>query len=284
MPTTTLRPATAADVPEMGRILYEAFYDIATSHGFPPDFPSLEAGVSVSGLFTQIEDIYSVAAARDGAVAGSNHIQLWDSVGGIGPISVDCPLQGEGIGRVLMLDVIRHARESGFEMIRLQQDAFNMQSLALYASLGFDVKEPCAFLALSAASAPDANVRGATPDDYDAMDALCREIYGLSRRNEIAGLAGAGLPAFVLDRNGIKGYLIGTPLGHGVAESNDDLVALMSSEGALVPDSHAFVPMRNGELYRKALAAGHRNGKVMNLMAIGPYEEPRGTYGPSVMF
>jgi ribosomal protein S18 acetylase RimI-like enzyme len=281
---TTLRPATAADVPEMGRILYEAFYDIATSHGFPPDFPTLEVGVTVSGLFTQIEDIYSVAAARDGAVAGSNHIQLWDSVGGIGPISVDVPRQGEGLGRELMLDVIRHARESGFEMIRLQQDSYNMQSLALYASLGFDVKEPCAFLDLASGAAPDSNVRAATPDDYDAMDALCRDIYQVSRRNEIAGLAGAGLPAFVLDRNGIKGYLIGTPLGHGVAESDDDLVALMSSEGALVPDSHAFVPMRNGELYRKALAAGHRNSKVMNLMSVGPYEEPRGTYAPSVMF
>ena len=36
--------------------------------------------------------------------------------------------------------------------------------------------------------------------------------------------------------------------------------------------------MRQGDLYRRALAAGHRNRKVMNLMALGPYEEPQGTY------
>ena len=42
--------------------------------------------------------------------------------------------------------------------------------------------------------------------------------------------------------------------------------------------------VRNGDLYRGALAAGHRNIKVMNLMSLGPYEEPQGTYAPSVMF
>jgi len=95
---------------------------------------------------------------------------------------------------------------------------------------------------------------------------------------------GLGLPAIVLDRGGIKGYLTATSLGHGLAESDDDLVTLMTSMGAMMADSHAFVPLRNAELYRKALAAGHRNVKVMNLMSLGPYEEPRDAYAPSVMF
>jgi hypothetical protein len=50
-----------------------------------------------------------------------------------------------------------------------------------------------------------------------------------------------------------------------------------------MPDAPALVPARSGELYRRALAAGHRNRKVMNLMALGPYEEPRGTWIPSVL-
>ena len=41
---------------------------------------------------------------------------------------------------------------------------------------------------------------------------------------------------------------------------------------------------RETAIARRALAAGHRNRKVMNLMTYGPYEEPRGTYCPSVMF
>jgi len=62
------------------------------------------------------------------------------------------------------------------------------------------------------------------------------------------------------------------------------MVALLNSHGASVPDAHSFVPLRDGELYRRALASGHRNQKVMNLMALGPYDEPQGTYCPSVMF
>jgi GNAT superfamily N-acetyltransferase len=281
---TELHPATTAHVPEMGRILYEAFYDIATKHGFPPDFPSNEVATQVAGLFVQTEAIYSVAACAGDAVRGSNHILQFDEVAGIGPITVDIPAQGEGIGRTLMLDVMRNAREAGFEMIRLQQDSFNVQSLALYTAIGFDLREPTASMALSSERGVDASVRPATADDAEAMDAICRDIYGFSRRNEVATLMGLGLPALVLDRGGIKGYLTATLLGHGVAESDDDLVTLMNSMGATMPDAHAFVPLRNAELYRGALAAGHRNIKVMNLMSVGPYEEPRGTYSPSVMF
>jgi hypothetical protein len=168
-------------------------------------------------------------------------------------------------------------------MVRLCQDAFNMRSLALYASLGFDVKEPLAYMTLADANAVDPNFRPATPDDYDAMDALCRDIYRISRKGEYATLAGAGFPMFVLDRGRITGYLVGTAIGHGVAESEDDMLALLNSIGASVPDSHAHIAMRQGGLYRRALAAGHRNRKVMNLMTFGPYEEPIGTYVPSVM-
>jgi GNAT superfamily N-acetyltransferase len=279
-----LQPAQPGHVPQMGRILYEAFYDIATRHGFPPDFPSVEVATQVAGLFVQTESIYSVAATGEDAVRGSNHILQFDDVAGIGPITVDVAAQGEGIGRQLMLDVMRNAREAGFEMIRLQQDGFNMQSLALYASLGFDTREPTSFMLLSGDGARDANVRPATADDAEAMDALCREIYGISRKNEVAAFMGMGLPALVIDRGGVRGYLTATPLGHGVAESDDDLVGLMSAMGGTMPDAHSFVPVRNGELYRKALAAGHRNVKVMNLMSVGPYEAPRGAYAPSVMF
>jgi hypothetical protein len=94
-----------------------------------------------------------------------------------------------------------------------------------------------------------------------------------------------GFPAFVSEADGrMAGYLLGTPFGHGVAESDRILVELMAAMGAQVPESVALAPMRNGELYRRTLEAGHRNQKVMNLMTYGPYEEPTGTYAPSVLF
>jgi hypothetical protein len=168
--------------------------------------------------------------------------------------------------------------------VRLCQDAFNMRSLALYASLGFDVKESLAYMTLSNANPVDANFRPATPADFHAMDQLCRDVYRVSRKGEYGVLSGAGFPIFVLDRGHIAGYIIGTAIGHGVAENNDDMLALINGIGASMPDAHVHIAMRQGDLYRRALAAGHRNRKTMNLMAYGPYDEPQGTYVPSVMY
>ncbi|HEY8173174.1 MAG TPA: GNAT family N-acetyltransferase, partial [Dehalococcoidia bacterium] len=225
-----LRPVKPDDVPELGRICYEAFKDIAESHGFPPDFASVEFAQGVIGLLVQQEQVYSVAAFDGDAPRGSNYINMWGDVAGIGPISVDLAAQGAGIGRELMVDVIRSARGQGYEMIRLLQDSFNMRSLALYASLGFDTKEPVAYMELAAGGAVDPRFRPATAADLDAMDALCRNIYGITRKSECATIMQAGFPAFVLEHNGlITGYLIGTAIGHGVAKIEDDMLALLTS-------------------------------------------------------
>jgi hypothetical protein len=62
------------------------------------------------------------------------------------------------------------------------------------------------------------------------------------------------------------------------------MLKLYAGIGATMPDAMSNLPMRSGELYRRALAAGHRNRKVMNLMALGPYDDPQGTWVPSVLF
>lgn len=77
---------------------------------------------------------------------------------------------------------------------------------------------------------------------------------------------------------------MGTAIGHGVAETEDDLLALYGGVSSSVPGARSFAPLRSGGLYRRALAAGHRNVKVMNLMALGAYDEPQGAWAPSVMF
>lgn len=279
-----LRPTAAADIPELGRICYEAFKDIAESHGFPPDFPSAEFAAMVIGLLVQQEAVYASSAWEGDAARGSNHIALWDEVAGLGPISVDIGAQGQGIGRTLMVDAIDHARSSGFERVRLMQDSFNMRSLALYASLGFDTKEPVAYMELSPAGPIDAGFRAATQDDLAAMDELCRAVYHVSRTNEVSALMSAGFPAFVIDRGGIRGYVVATAIGHGVAEDDGVMLALLASLGASAANALTNVPIRQGELYRRALSAGHRNRKVMNLMALGPYEDPQGVWLPSVLF
>lgn len=282
-----LVPARMEHVPEVGRVCYEAFKDIADRHHFPTDFTSAAFARMIMAMLIQREDEYSVTAMMDGQVAGSNFLLAADKVGGLGPISVEVPLQGHGIGRALMQNVVDHGRSSGIDMIRLHQDAFNMTSLALYASLGFDTKHPVAVMDVGAAEDPDENVRPVTPNDLVAIEELSTAIYRVSRRNEVGSNIGGPFQPYLRERGGrIVGYYTLGMLGHGVAETEDDMFALVREVARRAPpdDRRCFCPVREGSLYRRFLEAGFRNVKVMNLMALGPYEEPDGVWMPSVLF
>ena len=126
-----------------GEILYDAFAGIAQQHNFPPDFPQREMAQGVTTMLFSALDrggLYGVVAERDGTIVGSNFLTEGDEIRGVGPITVNPNVQGGGVGRRLMQDVIE--RGSAARGIRLVQDAFNMTSMSLYTSLGFDIKEP----------------------------------------------------------------------------------------------------------------------------------------------
>lgn len=282
-----LVPAKAEHVSELGRICYEAFKDVADRHGFPPDFHSAAFARQVIGMLVQREDFYGVAALNDGQPVGSNFLSLSDEVAGVGPITVEVPFQGQDIGRALMQDVIDYARRGNIEQVRLLEDAFNMASLSLYASLGFDVKEPVALMQPAPAPQQDDTVRPATEADLPAIEELSRHIYKVSRRNEVAAAIHGGFPVLLRARAGrTVGYLIPLLFGHGVAETEEDAVAVIGEAARKVPPEAArfFCPLTESSLYRKFLAAGCRAIKVMNLMALGPYEPPDGVWLPSVLY
>ena len=68
----TIRPAAASDTKACGRIIYEAFECIADRHRFPPDFPTVEAGVQLATSFINHPAILGVVAEYEGRVVGSN--------------------------------------------------------------------------------------------------------------------------------------------------------------------------------------------------------------------
>jgi GNAT superfamily N-acetyltransferase len=274
-------------VPELGRICYEAFKDIADRHGFTPDFPSVQVARAVIGRLVERNDFYGVAAIVNGELAGSNYLSLTDAVAGVGPITVDCAFQGRDLGRALMQDVIEHARRNNIARVRLLQDAFNIASLSLYASLGFEVKHPVAEMHLNAAVKADATVRTVHEGDIDALDAICQKNYKTSRRNELAAAVRDGLSPVLRERSGrITGYLIPGHFGHGVAETCDDAVALGTQAARLIPHERArsLVPLEDGPLFRAFLKAGCRTVKMLNLMAMGPYEAPASVWMPSILY
>lgn len=283
-----IRPATTADVEACGRIIYEAFKGIAEEHRFPPDFPSVEAAAQLASLFIDHPAIFGVVAESDGTVVGCNFLDERDPIRGLGPITVDPSSQARGIGRRLMQAVLERGRAA--VGIRLLQDAFNTRSIALYGSLGFDVREPILLMSGTPKSQPpsDVEVRPLGSEDLAACTALCTRVHGFERSHELSDALKLFAPVVALRQGRVTAYASTAtfwPLNHGVAETEADMRALMLGAAALTSEPLALLlPVRQADFFRWCLAEGLRVVKPMTLMTSGQYREPTGCYFVSVLY
>jgi GNAT superfamily N-acetyltransferase len=283
----TLRQVEPSDTQRCAQIVFDAFAGIDDHHRFPRDFPALEAATGFMEIWVPHPSVWGVVAEIDGRIVGCNFLDERDPIRGVGPNTVDPECQNAGVGRKLTAAVIE--RGQGAPGIRLLQGAFNMRSLSIYESLGFDVKEPVAVITGKPRSDPvrGVGVRPLEEGDLDECGALCEKVHGFDRTNELRDSIQAFAP-FVAVRDGrIAAYASSVtfwPLNHGVAESEDDMKALLRGAAVAVEEPLAFlVPLRTG-LFRWCLQEGLRLVKPLNLMAIGEYQEPAGSWFPSVLY
>src|SRR6266567_5307528 len=172
-----IRPARPEDVDECGRIIHRAFSRIAEQHGFPSDFPTRDDGIALARQRIGNPRVYTIVAELDGRLAGSCFMTERDPIRGIGTVSVDPDIQDQGIGRMLMDATVERGRDA--VGMRLTQDAFNSASMALYASVGFDAKEPLALMTGALRSRPETSVevRPLIREDLPACDELCLQVH-----------------------------------------------------------------------------------------------------------
>ncbi|HEX2271995.1 MAG TPA: GNAT family N-acetyltransferase [Pyrinomonadaceae bacterium] len=291
--TIQIREMRQEDVERCGRICHAAFGAIAERHNFRPDFPVPEAAIELAQAFYASPDVFSVVAEQDGKVIGSNHLWEYDAIRAVGPITVDPEAQAKGAGRMLMEAVIERGKQTVDGKtpagIRLVQDAFNSTSLSLYTSLGFDVKEPLALIEgeLHGAVPPEVTVRPIHEADYARCAELCRMVHGFDRLNELKNTP-PSLTSFVAIRDGrIVAYASAPqfwPLNHAVAETESDMHAVLTGAANLAPGQPLsfLLPVRQSSLFRWCLEKRLRVLKMMNLMTMGEYQEPRSCYLPSV--
>ncbi len=282
----TIREARPEDVSVCGRICYEAFNAVSQSYNFPCDLPGPEVATGLISMMFTHPGVYSVVAEVEGRVAGSNCLDERSTIAGVGPITVDPKVQNRGIGRKLMVAVLERSSERGAAGVRLVQAAFHNRSLSLYASLGFDIREPlsCMQGRTIERSVPGCTVRAAQMADLGACNTLARQVHGFDRDQDLAEAVQQGT-ALVVERGGrITGYASSLAFfGHATAETNVDLQSLIASV-------HSFggpgilVPSRNNVLFRWCLSNGLRVVEPMTLMTAGLYNEPAGAWLPSILF
>jgi predicted N-acetyltransferase YhbS len=281
-----VRPALPEDGPVCGEICYRAFSAINAAHNFPCDFPGPETSAALlSGIFSS-PGLYCVVAEIEGRIVGSNVLDERSVIAGVGPLSVDPDVQNHGVGRKLMQVVMDRANERRAAGIRLVQAAFHNRSLSLYASLGFDVREPlsCVQGRPLERNIPGCVVRAAQSADLDACNLLSRQVHGFDRGAELAqGIQDK--TAVVVERAGrITGYASGLAFfSHATAETNLDMQALLASAESFAGPG-ILLPSRNTALLRWCLANGLRVVQPMTLMSMGLYNQPAGAWFPSISF
>ena len=276
---------TVSDVARCGTIMYESFKKVHDAHGAISDFESPDVALRIARAFADDPSVFSVVAEADGTIAGCNFLLERDRVKTIGPTCVDDAFQGRGIGRAMMEATLEHARG---ENIRLLQDLFNVQSLSLYASVGFAMKEPLVQMWGRVSEPPQQDgrsVRPMQPDDTAGCNALCTSVHGFDRANELDEALILHEP-FVVERAGrIVGYLSAANnrlANHGVACTFEDMKALISGMSATHPGEIAIlVPARDFAFVGWCLRNGFKARKCSSLMVIGDYTTPNGSYFPS---
>ena len=282
----TVRPATTADAESCARIFYDAFESIASRHNFPVEPGSPEFTRFAVDTMLAAGGICGFVAEQSGEVLGSAFVDERGVIAGIGPLTVDPAVQDHGVGRALLEAVLSRERERGAAGVRLVQTAYHYRSLALYAKLGFIVREPLSVLQGTppALSIPGIGVRPAGDADVPACADLCVRVHGHDRIGELRDAIAAGT-AHVAERpDRICGYATGFGYGwHAVAETNEDLIALIAAAERFM-GLGILVPTRNAGLLAWGLTHGLKIVQQSTLMTIGLYNEPAAAYLPSIVY
>ena len=293
-----MRPGRIEDADKVGKIIFEAFSAVADKHNFPPDFPSVDVARGLASSLLSNPRFYSIIAEDNtsnggedkDSIVGSNFLdERSNIVAGVGPLTIDPKYQNKGTGRQLMINILERAKNKNFSAIRLLQASYHSRSLALYATLGFEVREPISNMQGKPIqeAIPGRSVRAATESDTESCNTICKTIHGHDRNGELQDSIKQGSAKVVLHENKITGYTCGlTFFNHSVGLTNDDLKALISS--ATNDDSYGgpgiLIPSRNTHLFRWCLNNGLRIVQQLTLMTIGLYNEPAGSYMPSILY
>ena len=285
-PEISVRTASPKDAAVCGQICYAAFSAINDAHRFPRDFPGADVTTGLLSMMFSNPGWYGVVAESGGHIVGSNVLDERSVICGVGPITIDPGAQNLGVGRKLMQAVMDRAHQRGAAGVRLTQAGFHNRSLALYTSLGFDVREPlsCVQGRTHARSVAGCAVRPATSADQNACNALSQRVHGFDRSVELVQAIEQG-SARVVERDGrITGYTTHLAFfGHSTAETTVDLQALIASADSFAGPG-LLTPTRNHLLFRWCLANGLRVVQPLVLMSTGLYSEPSGAWLPSVIF
>jgi GNAT superfamily N-acetyltransferase len=154
------------------------------------------------------------AVLEDGALAGSNFVTRWGSVGLLGPLSVEPRRQGRGLAHLLVEEALRLLEGPPVSFRGLHTFAQSPKHVGLYQRFGY---WPASLLVVMSKGVPNgaAKPEGAealsclSPDDQAEALSACRELTetvfdGLDVTGEVLSVGEQGIGETVLVREGSR--------------------------------------------------------------------------------
>jgi GNAT superfamily N-acetyltransferase len=280
-----LRVVQMDDLQICGKVMYDAFTEIAQRHNFPPDFPSpaVAEELLLNMLIAPAFDAF--VAEEEGQILGSIFVSRRARVGGISVLTIHPKVQNRGIGRWLLQHGMGFLVKQGHTRQQIIQVGYHHRSLCLYAKSGFIASELLSTMTGKPIKigSPSRTVRKATDSDAHDCNALCKKVHGFDREQEVTYAIARGTATVVESHGRITGYSTGVGfVGHGVGETNGDLKALIASADSIAGPG-ILIPTGNGELFRWCLDNGLRVVQQMTLMDTHPSGAANGVYWPGIL-
>jgi ribosomal protein S18 acetylase RimI-like enzyme len=146
--TATIRPATPADLPAIGRLgalLVRAHHDFDAKRFIPATPQTEHAYASFLGTQLREPNIVVLVAERDGqvlgysyaGVEGYDYMSLRGPAGVLNDIVVDPAHRGQGIGRILLDATVSALATKGAPRVVLSTAEQNQAAQRLFARSGF---------------------------------------------------------------------------------------------------------------------------------------------------
>ncbi len=205
------------------------------------------------------------AAEDEGRVVGVLSTTSYGPLAFLGAVIVDPALRGQGVGRLLMREALRHLASTWVQTVRL--NAYT-NVIAFYEKLGFHREYEVIRWHGKPSAAKAGRASLATPEDLDRLVSFDARFFGAPRKALLARLLDELPDTVLMVSQGpeVLGYLVGSPYDGAcevgpwvVAPGHPEVAqALFGSLAARIgPREYAFSgPERNPDSLRFAADAG----------------------------
>lgn len=304
MSTFELRPMEKADRPEVAELIYLSTNTWYQTHGRPP---VLSGGPATAEVFFDVYESLDpgcgvvAQSARSGRLAGSCFYHPRPTHVSLGIMNVHPNYFGAGVARALLEFIVDYA-EREQKPLRLVSSAMNLDSFSLYSRAGFAPQAVFQDMLLTVPEEGlpfrtdgDHRVRAATMADTPAMDALERELVGISREKDyryfVADRDGLWHVSVYADGGGLAGFLASvhkpgfTMLGPGLARTPRQAASLLLAElGRCRGQTVLFlVPAQCTPLVQQMYGWGARNCELHFGQVRGDCRPVRGVQMPTFL-